>query len=142
MKNYIVDASVIIKWILGDEREPDHNIAMSLLNSWYEGHAEISAPTLWQYEVGNFLGRALNDEAPEKIRILLDLNIKSIEITDKMFRQCFLWMKENSVTFYDAAYLATAVELGGVLITADEKFVNKMKKAKSICLLRDLKIYE
>ena len=138
MKKYVVDASIIIKWVLGDEREPDHDIAMNLLNFWTEGNAEISSPVLWQYEVANFLGRALNNEAGEKINILLDLNIGSVELTENMFHQCFTWMKENSVTFYDAAYLSAAVELGGTLITADEKFANKMKKNKAICLLKNL----
>jgi len=138
MKNYVVDASVIIKWVLGDERESDHEKAMNLLNEWCEGYADISAPELWKFEVGNFLGRSLNDEASEKMDTLLDLNIKGIEFTDKMFRQCFAWMKDHSITFYDASYLAAAFEVGGVLITADEKFVNKMKKMKQVCLLKDM----
>lgn len=138
MKNYVVDASVIIKWVAGDEREPDHEKATDLLNEWSEGYADISAPMLWQYEVGNFLGRSLNDEASEKMDILLDLNIKQIEFTEKMFRQCFTWMKNHPITFYDASYLAAAFEVEGLLITADEKFVNKMKKMKNICLLKDL----
>ena len=55
-----------------------------------------------------------------------------------MFRQCFSWMRDNAVTFYDASYLAAAFEVEGVLITADEKFANKMKKVNRVCLLRDL----
>jgi predicted nucleic acid-binding protein len=138
MRNYVVDASIIIKWVSGDEREPDHEKAMGLLNAWYEGYVDISAPGLWKYEVGNFLGRNLNKDALEKMDMLLDLNIKNIEFTDNMFRQCFLWMKDNSITFYDASYLAVAFEVDGTLITADEKFVNKMKKQKNVCLLREL----
>jgi predicted nucleic acid-binding protein len=138
MKNYVVEASVIIKWAVGDEREPDHEKARDLLNEWSEGRVDISAPMLWQYEVGNFLGRRLNDEASEKMDILLDLKIKGIEFTEKMFRQCFAWMKDHPITFYDASYLAAAIEVKGLLITADEKFVNKMKKMKNICLLKNL----
>jgi predicted nucleic acid-binding protein len=138
MKNYVVDASIIIKWVLGDEKEPDHEKAMGLLNAWGEGDAYISAPKLWQYEVGNFLGRRIREEASEKMDILLNLNIKGVELTEKMFRQCFSWMRDNAVTFYDASYLATAFDVNGMLVTADEKFVNKMKKTKRICLLKDL----
>jgi predicted nucleic acid-binding protein len=140
MKNYVVDASVIIKWVLGDEKEPDHEKAMGLLNAWGEGDADISAPKLWQYEVGNFLGRSIEEEASEKMDILLNLNIKGIELTENMFRQCFSWMRDNDVPLYDGCYLATAFEVDGVLVTADEKFVNKMKKTKRICLLKGLVI--
>jgi len=142
MKKYVVDASVIIKWVLGDEREHDHEKAMSLLDMWCEGYTDISAPVLWQYEVGNFLGRSLNEYASEKMDILSDLNIKEVELTDSMFKLCFTWMKDYSITFYDASYLAAAFEIDGILITADEKLVNKMKKIKRILLLRDLQSIE
>jgi predicted nucleic acid-binding protein len=140
MKNYVVDASVIIKWVLGDEREPDHKKAVDLLNAWCEGHADISAPILWQYEVGNFLGLRFKERASEKMDLLLNLNIKCIEFTGNMFRQCFSWMRDNAVTFYDASYLATAFEVEGRLVTADKKFANKMRRLKRVCLLKDLVI--
>jgi predicted nucleic acid-binding protein len=138
MKNYVVDASVIIKWVSGDEKESDHEKAISLLNAWCEGDADISAPILWQFEVGNFLGRRLKEEASKKMDILLNLKIKNIEFTEDMFRQCFSWMRDYEVTFYDAAYLATAFAVEGTLVTADQSFVNKMKKSKRICLLKNL----
>jgi len=57
MDRFVVDASVILKWVLGDERESDQDKALDLLNAWVEGRAELLAPSLWEYEVGNFLGR-------------------------------------------------------------------------------------
>jgi predicted nucleic acid-binding protein len=49
MESYVVDASIIIKWVLGDEREEDHSKALHLLNAWVEGRVEIAAPMIWQY---------------------------------------------------------------------------------------------
>ena len=125
MKNYVVDTSVILKWVLGDEKEPDHKKAMGLLDAWTEGDVELSAPILWQYEVGNFLGRNLREEAADKMELLMNLNIKDVEFTNSNFRQCFSWMRQNRITFYDASYLVVAFEIQGILITADEKFVKK-----------------
>ena len=136
MRQYVVDASVILKWVLGDEREPDHEKAMNLLNAWVEGGVELSAPTLWQYEVGNFLGRELPDEAAVKLDLLFNLNIRNVDLTDGIFRRCFKWMSEKRVTFYDVSYLAIAVENQATLITADEKFVKEMGKVGHICLLK------
>lgn len=65
MKRYVVDASIIIKWVLGDEREPDQRKAYEFLQEWVHGRAEIFAPSLWHYEVGNFLGREIPEEAAE-----------------------------------------------------------------------------
>jgi len=138
MKWYVVDASVIIKWVLGDESEPDQEKALNLLDAWVNGTVELSAPTLWQYEVGNFLGRELHQDASEKMKLLLNLDIKSVDLTSAMFDRCFVWMRQKGITFYDASYLAVAAETGADLVTADKKFTNRMREKDRICLLNDL----
>lgn len=138
MKNYVVDASVILKWVLGNERESDHEQAMALLETWTEGGIELLSPILWQYEVGNFLGRSLQEEAMDKMNLLRDLNIRNVAFTNGMWSQCFSWMRQKSITFYDAAYLAVAFEVQGTLITADEKFAGEMEETNRICLLKNL----
>lgn len=138
MREFIVDASVILKWVIGSDRECDQDKARLLLRSWVDGKAEISAPVLWKFEVGNFLGREFPEGAKEKMDLLLNLNIRSVELSTKMCLQCFGWMKQHQVTFYDASYLAAAYEIQGDLITSDEKFSRKMKEIDCICLLKDL----
>ena len=81
---YIIDASVILKWVLGDEKEPDQIKAVQLLNVWAEDNAVISAPALWQCEVGNFLGREVPEEAMEKMDLLLSLKVRNIELSGTM----------------------------------------------------------
>jgi len=138
MKKYIVDASVILKWVLEKEKEPDHDKAIGLLHAWGSGEVGIAAPGLWTYEVANILGRALPDEASQKMKLLLDLKMNVIDCSEQMIRQCLAWMKGCQVTFYDAAYLAAAYEIDAVLLTTDDKFREKMKKDERICLLKDL----
>jgi predicted nucleic acid-binding protein len=135
---YVTDASVILKWVIGDESEPDQMKAMQLLSAWAAGSVTISAPILWQYEVGNFLGRELPEEAEAKMALLLNLKVRDIELTDNIYRLCFAWMKKYKVTFYDAAYLAVAYDIQATLVTADEKFVKKMEKIDCLCLLRNI----
>ncbi|WP_028894673.1 type II toxin-antitoxin system VapC family toxin [Syntrophorhabdus aromaticivorans] len=135
---YVVDASVILKWVLGDEKEPDQIKAMQLLNAWAAGDAAISAPTLWQYEVGNFLGREVPEEAKEKMGLLLDLKIRNVELSDNMYQLCFTWMREYRVSFYDASYLAVAYDIQATLVTADERFVRKLGKVDHLCVLREI----
>ncbi|MGA3117202.1 MAG: type II toxin-antitoxin system VapC family toxin [Syntrophobacteraceae bacterium] len=138
MQRYVVDASVILKWVLGDERESDQDKALALLNTWVEGRSELLAPSLWEYEVGNFLGRLFPGEASAKMNLLVSLKLSSIPLTEKMHRLCFDWMSQNGVTFYDACYLALAEETMSILVTADVKFAEKMSHPKSVCLLEDL----
>ena len=138
MDRYVIDASVILKWVLGDERESDQGKALDLLNAWVGGRAELLAPSLWEYEVGNFLGRLFPEKAFEKMALIVNLKFSSLPLTEKMHRLCFDWMAHNGVTFYDACYLALAEETESILVTADEKFAEKMGRPKSVCLLKDL----
>ena len=140
MRQYVVDASVILKWVLGDEREKDQREALKLLQNWVNGQASVSAPPLWQYEVGNFLGREVPEEAETKMKLLLNLHIRNVELSDTMYRQCFAWMRDFKITFYDASYLAVAHEIGADLVTADAKFAAKMDEKGHICLLKDLNL--
>jgi len=140
MRGYVVDASVILKWVLGNEREADQDKARGLLNAWVEDRIDLTVPKLWQYEVGNFLGREVPGQAYEKMKLLLSLGIRSMDLNDDMCFQCFKWMKKNRVTFYDASYLAVAYENKATLITADERFIKKMGKIDRVCLLKDLDI--
>jgi predicted nucleic acid-binding protein len=140
MKTYIVDASVILKWVMEKENEPDHDKAAGLLHTWVSGAVRIAAPGLWTYEVANILGRALPDEADQKMKLLLDLKINVVDCSQQMIHQCFTWMKEHPVTFYDAVYLAAAYAIDAVLLTGDEKFREKMKNNNLICLLKDLSL--
>ncbi|MBM4273000.1 MAG: type II toxin-antitoxin system VapC family toxin [Deltaproteobacteria bacterium] len=140
MKKMIVDASVMIKWVAGDPVEADQEQAMMLLQAWMRGELELMAPTLWLYEAGNFLGRHLSQAAEEKLTMLLNLGIKSLHLTPAMCRLCLTWMRERAVTFFDAAYLAAAVETGGSLVTADGKFAQRMKECGPICLLSEVNL--
>ena len=134
----MVDTSVILKWVLGSRREPDQKKAIELLNPWAAGSIAISAPLLWQYEVGNFLRRELPDEAFDKMALLLGLNMRNVGLSENAYRLCFDWMRNKVITFYDAAYLAVAYEIKAVLVTADERFVRKIGKVDNLCLLKDV----
>jgi len=138
MQRYVVDASVILKWVLGDEQEPDQHKALDLLNAWVEGRVELLAPSLWEYEAGNFLGRHFPGQAVEKMDLIANLKFSSLPLTGNMHRLCFEWMARNGVTFYDACYLALAEETGSVLVTADAKFAEKMGHPKAVRLLVDI----
>jgi predicted nucleic acid-binding protein len=138
IREYVLDSSVILKWVLGSRHEPDQKKAIELLNAWAAGSINISAPLLWQYEVGNFLGRELSDEAFDKMSLLLGLNIRNVGLSEHAYRLCFKWMRNKGVTFYDAAYLAVAHEIKAVLVTADEGFVKKIGKVDNLCLLKDI----
>jgi predicted nucleic acid-binding protein len=140
MKTIVVDASVILKWVLGDEREEDQGKAMELLHAWAEGRCELAAPSLWAFEAGNVLGRFLDKEAEAKMGLLLGLGIRNVELTPEMSGMIASWMRDKAVNFYDAAYLAAAHDCNALLVTADPSFARKMRDVQGICLLQNLKL--
>jgi predicted nucleic acid-binding protein len=136
MKSFTLDASVIIKWVAGSENEPDHDKAMAVLNAWTRGTVELFVPSLWQYEVGNFLGRQLPATAGEKMGFLIALRMTDVPLSQDMYINCFTWMKQKKITFYDAVYLATAARTKSILLTVDEKFVKSMADDRTLLLSR------
>ena len=140
MEKVVVDASVILKWILDGDKESDKDRAMALLKDWGDGRVQLYAPSLWQFEVGNFLGRELPSEAEEKMSLLADLHIGTVPLNDSIYRRCFAWMNGKKITFYDAVYLSAAFEIQAMLVTADEAFIKKMEKIDRLCSLAQLAI--
>lgn len=52
----VPDASVLLKWVLEQEDEPDHRKAIPLQQALLDELIEIRLPTLRRHEVGNVLG--------------------------------------------------------------------------------------
>jgi predicted nucleic acid-binding protein len=53
----VIDASVILKWVLPPEAEPDQSMALALSEAVIDGHVDVALSALWYFEVGNILIR-------------------------------------------------------------------------------------
>jgi predicted nucleic acid-binding protein len=124
MSTLVVDTSVAAKWFLP---EPDAPAALQLLDSRYH----LAAPDLIRSEVGNLVwklharGVIDADEASDMIEHFLSM---PLEIHDSTFLLAPA-LEIAIVTkrpVYDSLYLALAVELGGTVITADERWVHAL----------------
>jgi predicted nucleic acid-binding protein len=67
----VPDASVILKWVLEKEDEPDHHQTLLLQEALVAEQIEIRLPALWRYEVGNVLGLKQPAMAMELMSALL-----------------------------------------------------------------------
>ncbi len=133
---YIVDASVMLKWFLKNEN--DVEIALRVRNDRVLRKVDIAVPTHAFYEIMNTLGLKSPDEMLTCLSQLYllrlnqyDLNLSLASTAQELMR------KFKGVTFYDAAYHALALNLGGTFITADTKYFEKTKSAKHIKLLKN-----
>jgi predicted nucleic acid-binding protein len=125
MKPLVVDASVAAKWFLP---EPDAPAALRLLN----GRHRLAAPDLIRSEMGNivwkFHTRGVLDtkEASDMIEHFLSMPLEIHESTYLLAPALQIAIATKR-TVYDSLYLALAIELGGTVVTADERWVNAME---------------
>jgi len=119
----VVDTSVLIKWFKtrGEEFLAE---AEQLLEEVERRHVEVHVPALLLYEVGNILllktrlGLAALDEAVERLETLPFVVAPP---ATPLLKRALRLGREFSLTFYDASFLALAVELDCPFITADQR---------------------
>jgi predicted nucleic acid-binding protein len=119
----VVDTSVLIKWFKrrGEEFLAE---ARQLLEEIEHRPIEVHVPALLLYEVGNILllktrlGLAALDGAVERLEAL---PLVVAPPATPLLKRALRLGREFSLTFYDASFLALAVELDCPLVTADQR---------------------
>jgi predicted nucleic acid-binding protein len=136
LKTLIVpDASVMVRWVFKSPDEPDHERALAILEAWIEGRIEILIPSLWVYELGNIIPRKNPAMAEEIMGLLLGYRLPEQEMNSDLCSAAIGLMKTYGVTFYDAAYHATAINGGGVFVTADTGYLKAVHDRTHAALL-------
>jgi len=125
----VVDTSVLIKWF----KTRDEDLlkeARALLKEVETRPLEVHVPALLLYEVGNVLllktrlGPAGLDQAIERLATLpFSVAPPAIPLLQRAARLG----RELVLTFYDASFLALAVELDCPYITADRRLFERIR---------------
>ena len=133
----VPDASVLLKWILPGEDEPDTGAALSLREAAVSGAVSLFVPQLWMYEVGNTLARRYPEQAGRLLAALVDFRITEARLDSRWREQTLSLARVHGVTFYDASYHAVALVCSGVFVTADARYVRRAQDAGGLALLRN-----
>ncbi len=124
MNDFVIDASVAIKWFIWEKGTVRAHEVLNELTFFY-------VPDLFLMEIDSVLSKKVRirdlsiKEAPRKKNQFRKLPYKLIdykEIEEFAFRLA----TEFSITLYDAAYLATAIDFDAILHTADLRLSNGM----------------
>lgn len=132
MKRIVIDASVVLKWFLSDEK--NNQPALSLLDKYVSFELEIVAPSLLVYEVlnGLFVARKRGRFEKEKVILAVDgflnLEIEQYKISS-LYQKVMHFSESYNLTIYDASYLGVADEEGIELVTADRNLYRRVKKS-------------
>ncbi|TKB62139.1 MAG: type II toxin-antitoxin system VapC family toxin [Nitrospira sp.] len=136
----VPDASVLLKWVLEQEDEPDHCKAIQLQQALLDESIEIQLPTLWRYEVGNVLGLKKPAMAVELMSALLAYEFDEVPLRTEYGLAVLEHMREvKHVTFYDSAYHVLAIRTKGLYVTADTAYVKRAKVKGHVALLAEWK---
>lgn len=113
--DWVMDASIAVKLL---QREQDSQTVIAFLAGLED--LRLLAPALLRYEVGQVCIRNKQTGIEEK---LLDLGnvVDTVEPDD-------VAAHASSLSYYDAAYLALAIEQKAGLLTADDKLRKAAKK--------------
>ncbi len=132
----VPDASVILKWVLQREDEPDFLNALRILDEYLAGAIEIRLPSLWRYEVGNILGLKQPRRAGDAMEALLAYEFEEEALHREYCLDALRLVVEiRGISFYDAAYHALALRRGGIYVTADRRYLARAGKEGHAALL-------
>lgn len=124
----VIDASVAIKLI--NTQEEGSNIVMSLLISHRENKEEIIVPEFLFIEVANYLATktaSTESDIKKGLRILYGSNFSLYEITENDLIKASILAKQHGTSVYGMLYAVIAKIKKAKLITADTKFVKKVR---------------
>ena len=136
---WVVDASVAAKWLIEEEGT---EAALSLR----ESGRDLTCPDLLFLEVGNVVWKKVRageiEEADGRAMIatLMDAPL-SVEASKDLLPAAWEFAVRHDRTVYDGVYLALAVGIDGLLVTADHRLVNSLSGSDlepRIVLVEDL----
>jgi predicted nucleic acid-binding protein len=125
LSDYVLDASVVIKWFLP---EPDWEAARRLRSK----NLECEAPDLLLLEVCNAFWKhmvrgALELETAREAVEALSVAPIRLWVAESLFADAFRLATETRRSVYDCTYLALALKSGCPLVTADRRFYDAIK---------------
>ncbi|MEE4379408.1 MAG: type II toxin-antitoxin system VapC family toxin [Candidatus Competibacteraceae bacterium] len=131
----VPDASVILKWVLPSDDEPDADLALRLRDAIQDDQVQAWVPALWLYEVGNTITRRFPDQAAPWLTALKHFALEEAPSSPQWLKVAIELTQRFGITFYDAAYHAVALVHQGQLVTADSRYANRASAAGAVVLL-------
>ncbi len=136
MKKYILDASVILTFLLSEKADTVKKVT-GLLRQTKDKKVKLYSSPLLPLEVTNGLRFSLIDEkqAGDILEIFLTLPIELQNLTDGHYLKALPLSYKLGTSVYDTSYHQLALSLGGTFVTADNKYFTKAKHLKAIELV-------
>lgn len=135
----VPDASVLLKWVLPSDDEPDADKALQLRSAILDDAVHVIVPPLWIYEVGNTVSRRFPAHAQAWLSALLRFGLEEMPASQAWLARSVELTSRHDVSFYDAAYHALALLHKGLFVTADVKYAARASESGSVVTLAEWK---
>ncbi len=133
----VPDASVLLKWVLPSDEEPDVDKALLLRAAILDEIVHALVPVLWLFEVGNTVARRFPVHAAAWLSALVKFGLEEAPPSDAWLAKSLELTRRHDVSFYDAAYHALALVHRGHFVTADSKYIARAADSGSVVALSD-----
>lgn len=141
MKNFTIDASIIIKWIFPKSKKETHTSqALMILKSLQNNLINVIQPPHWLAETLSVVVRLESKITFETIDILNAMELPIRETTE-IYRIAAVLSDKYNHHLFDTLYHAVALNQDATLITEDMKYYRKAKQEGSIICLDEFSIF-
>lgn len=134
----VIDASVIIKWIIPNpQTEPFTPQALAILKHIQEGQASVLQPPHWLSEVAAVLARLAPNKAEQAVGLLYAMEFPIMQDLETYSLACQMAIQTQQHLF-DTLYHATALcQPNTTLVTADDRYYRQASTFGGIVRLKD-----
>ena len=126
----VVDTSVLVKWFK-TENEELIDEALALRDRVDRARADVYAPALLLYEIGNILTRMTDLDDDGAVAILRTISASGLIVAPPdpaLLVRAARIARAHDVSFYDAAFVALAVALDCPMVTADRRLADRTRR--------------
>jgi len=141
MSDWVVDASVIVKWIFPQRpKEADGERALALLEAIRRGEVAIVQPPHWLAEAAAVATRLDAGVAVDAVPLLYALEFPIADGLE-IYRRAIELSAELNQHLFDTLYHAVALlHPDTLLVTADDSYYRKAAKLGAMIRLTDLSL--
>jgi predicted nucleic acid-binding protein len=132
----VVDASVVLNWLMPQERVSEQ--AVAIRQAHVDGRQPCAGPELLFYEVANALitkSHVAAAEALAAVISVLGLELATYPFDEGDYPFALRVARDHGLSLYDACYVALAKTLNCEFVTADRRLHGKVSHLKWARLL-------
>lgn len=126
----VVDTSVLIKWFKSEDEDLADE-ALALRERVDRAGADVYAPALLLYEIGNILTRKTDLDEDGVVAVLVAISGSRLIVAPPdpaLLARSARVARAHGLSFYDAAFVALAVALDCPMVTADRRLADRTRR--------------